>query len=330
MTHLKYLRWGLLGTGRINQAVIGPIRKSKNSQLMAVASRNHDKVEKYANTWKIPHFYTGYDALISDPNIDVIYNSLPNRLHAEWSIKAIEMGKHVLCEKPITTSATDVDKIINAANKNGIIIAEAFMYRHHPQTLYVKKLVENGEIGEIQFIHGSFCYSNTRSDDPRFNPNLGGGSLWDVGCYPIGYSRYLIEEEPNQVFGHQVIGSTGIDLLFAGQLNFPCGVIAQIESSFVSQAKSLIDITGKRGRIIVHEPYKPGKKSKIVLKKNKHDQIIEINGADLYQGEIEDLENAILSGESTRISLEDSRANIFTIEALYKSAKSSKSLKIHG
>lgn len=317
------LSWGLLGTARINQAVIGPIRLSKNSQLSAVASRSLDRAAYYAKKWGIPRFFGSYEELLADPSIDVIYNSLPNSLHAEWSIRAMQMGKHVLCEKPLTTKIEDVDEIIKVSQVTKRVIAEAFMYRHHPQTLRLKEMVDRGEVGELQLIRGSFCYTNTRPDNPRLDPDLGGGSLWDVGCYPVGYARYITGQEPSEVYGHQVTGSTGIDLFFAGQLSFPGGVIAQFDCSFITPYKVVMEISGNKGRITIPEPFKPGKKTKIYIEKDGRTKVIEIKGADLYLGEIEDIENAILLGKSTRISLEESRGNIFTIETLYQSARQS-------
>src|SRR4030043_1995687 len=192
MANQAPLRWGLLGTPRINRAFIEPIQSSKNSKLIAVASRSHEKAAEFAKTWGIPRFHSSYESLLSDPEIDVIYISLPNSLHAEWSIKALQMGKHVLCEKPLTTSLHDADAGIDVAQKTGKVITEAFMYLHHPQTMMVKHMVDNGEIGKLQLIRGSFCYFNTRVGDVRFDPALGGGSLWDVGCYPIGFGGYLV------------------------------------------------------------------------------------------------------------------------------------------
>jgi xylose dehydrogenase (NAD/NADP) len=157
---------------------------------------------------------------------------------------------------------------------------------------------------------------------------LGGGSLWNVGCYPISYARYLIGEEPIEVYGHQVTGRTGIDLLYAGQLYFPGGVISQFECSFITPPKSLMEITGEKGRIIIPQPYKPRKRTSILLEREEQLQTIRIKGAELYQGEIEDLENAILFGKPTRINLDDSRKNIATIEALYQSARLSKPISV--
>jgi len=328
MANSTILRWGLLSTARINRSLIGPIRSSENSQLKAVASRSESKAEAFARLWGIPTFYTDYEALLSDPEIDVIYNPLPNSLHAEWSIKALQMGKHVLCEKPITTSSRDIDAVINVAKETGRIICEAFMYRHHPQTIRVKQIVDNGEIGNIQIIRGSFCYTNNRSPDVRFDPNLGGGCLWDVGSYPVSYARNIVGSEPVTVFGHQIIGYTGVDILFTGQMQFPGETIAYFESSFISPYKVIIEITGDKGRIIIPEPYKPGERTKIIIEREGKAKTYWIKGEELYFGEVKDIENAILFGKAPKISLEDSRANILTIEALFKSARLSQPVNI--
>jgi xylose dehydrogenase (NAD/NADP) len=295
---------------------------------MAIASRNHDKAEQYAKVNNIPRFFDSYEDLINDTDIDVIYNSLPNSMHAEWSIKAMQMGKHVLCEKPLATNVKDVNRIIKVAKNTGMVITEAFMYRHHPQTLYVKKMVDDGQIGRVRLIRGSYCYTNTRPDNPRFDPNLGGGSLWDVGCYPVGYARYIIGKDPIEAYGHQVTGPTGIDLVYTGQLLFPDEVIAQIGCSFITPLETSIEIIGDEGRIIITQPYKPGLKTQIYWDRNRHSHKITIKGAELYKGEIEDLENSILSDIPSRISLQDSKANIATIEALYQSARLSKPVTI--
>lgn len=314
------LRWGLLGTARINRAVIAPLRSSKKSRLVAVASRSQEKASAYAAQWGIPRFFSSYEALLADPEINVVYISLPNSLHAEWSIKAMHMGKHVLCEKPLTTCIQEVDDVISAAKTTGMVISEAYMYRHHPQTLLVKDMLDNGQIGSLQLVRGSFCYTNTRSNDVRFDPSLGGGCLWDVGCYPIGYSCFMTGSPPIEVYGCQVTGTTGIDVLYAGQMHYSDGVISQFECSFITEYKVEMVITGDKGRITIPEPYKPGKSTRISLQLGGYEKFIDIKGQDLYQGEIADLENAVLDGTPPRVSLAESREIIRTIEALYKSS----------
>lgn len=326
-THAS-LRWGLLSTAHINQSLIPSIRSSKSSQLLAVASRYAQRAAEYASTWGIPRFHASYEDFLADPDIDIVYISLPNSLHAEWSIKAMQMGKHVLCEKPIAISSKELDGIATVAKETQKVIAEAFMYRHHPQTMLVKEMVDQGEVGNIQLINGSFGYQNTRSFDIRFDPALGGGSLWDVGCYPIGYANYLIGAAPFEVFGHQLSGPTGIDLLYAGQLFYPGGQICQFDCSFISEFKAEIEIIGDKGRLIIPEPYKPGKRTKIFLQKDRQKITQNVKGKELYLGEIEDIENAVLNGSSPRISLEESRQIIQSIEALYLSSRLSKPTRL--
>ena len=178
----KTLNWGLLSTARINNALIPPLQFSKPNHLLAVASRSQENADIYAKEKKISRAYGSYEALLADPEIDVIYNPLPNHLHAEWTIKAVEAGKHVLCEKPLALSVDEVDAIHAAAHKHGRVVAEAFMYRHHPQTLKVQELVQSGSIGTLKLIRGSFSFILDREEDIRLlDPAMGGGSIWDVG-----------------------------------------------------------------------------------------------------------------------------------------------------
>src|SRR6185436_7827938 len=172
----KALNWGLLSTARINHALIPPLRASKRNHLLAVASRTQESAEKYAREKKIPRAHGSYESLLADPEIDVIYNPLPNHLHAEWTIKAVEAGKHVLCEKPLALNVDVVDAMQAAARKHGRVVAEAFMYRHHPQTLKVQELVKSGSLGTVKLIHGSFSFVLSHEGDVRLNPEWGGGS----------------------------------------------------------------------------------------------------------------------------------------------------------
>src|SRR5512142_2028017 len=174
----KVLNWGLLSTAHINRALIPPLQVSKRNQLLAVGSRTQETADSYAREWKIPRAYGSYEALLADPEIDVVYNSLPNHLHAEWTIKAVKAGKHVLCEKPLALSVAEVDAIQAAARKHGRLVAEAFMYRHHPQTLEVQELVKSGSLGILKLVRGSFTYTLSGEGNIRADPALGGGSIW--------------------------------------------------------------------------------------------------------------------------------------------------------
>ena len=208
-----------------------------------------------------------------------------------------------------------------AAEQTGKIITEAFMYRHHPQTLQVKELINSGIIGKIQLIRGSFTYVAARPNDVRLNPSLGGGCLWDVGCYPISYARMLIGSEPEEVFGWQIVSPQGVDIHFVGQLRFPGEIYAQIQSSFITPHAPFMEVIGNQATLLVPKPFVPGKHEKIIHKQGEQDQVIRAGGADLYQGEITDIEDSILYGTSPRVSLIDSRNNTAAILALLESAR---------
>jgi len=320
----KILRWGLLSTARINSALIPPLRASKRNRLDAVASRNQTTADAYARQWKIPRALGSYEALLNDPEIDVIYNPLPNSLHAEWTIKALQAGKHVLCEKPMAVTLKDMDAIIKTSKQTGRIVAEAFMYRHHPQTLKVKEIVDSGKVGELQLIKGSFSFVLTHEGDVRLDKALGGGSIWDLGCYPISYARMIAGAEPLEVFAWQVTGPTGIDMSLVGQLRFPDDVHAQIDCGFASPEHSFVEIVGTEGTLNIPVPFKPEKNEKIYLTRGHKTEKIDIKGQELYIGEVEDMADAVLLGKPPRLSLQGSRGNVATILALLESAKKGK------
>jgi predicted dehydrogenase len=324
----KVLNWGLLSTARINRALITPLRASKRNQLLAVASRAQESADQYAREWKISRAHGSYEALLADPEIDVIYNSLPNRFHAEWTIKAVEAGKHVLCEKPLALSADEVDAIKAAARRHGRVVMEAFMYRHHPQTLKVQELAQNGSLGELKLIRGSFSFVLSREGDVRLDPALGGGSIWDVGCYPISYARSVLGADPLEVFGWQVTGPTGIDDTFVGQMRFANEVHAQFDCSFVIPFHSFMEIIGSEGTLNIPKPFKPETDEKIYLTRGEKTETIKIKGQELYIGEVENMADAILLGHEPRISLDDSRANVAVIYALLESGRTGKPVKI--
>lgn len=324
----KILNWGLLSTARINRALIQPLQVSKRNHLLAVASRSQANADAYAKEQKITRAYGSYEALLADPEIDVIYNSLPNHLHAEWTIKAVEAGKHVLCEKPLALTVAEVDAIHAAAHKHGRVVAEAFMYRHHPQTLKVQELVKSGSIGILKLIRGSFSFILSREEDIRLlDPAMGGGSIWDVGCYPISYARTVVGENPLEVFGWQVTGKTGIDETFIGQMRFAGDVHAQFDSSFVIPFHSFMEIVGSEGTLSIPEPFKPDANERIFLTRDEKTETIKIKGQELYLGEVEDMADAILLGHDSRVSLHDSRTNVAVINALLESARVGKPVK---
>lgn len=324
----KTLNWGFLSTARITRALILPLQLSKRNYLLAVASRSQATADAYAREHQISHAHGSYPALLADPAIDVIYNPLPNHLHAEWTIKAVKAGKHVLCEKPLALTVAEVDAMQHAARMHGRVVEEAFMYRHHPQTAKVQELVKGGSLGTLRLVRGSFSFILNRAGDVRLHPEWGGGSLWDVGCYPISYARMVVGEEPAEVFGWQVTGETGIDVTFVGQMRFANDVHAQIDCSFAIPFHTSIEIVGSEGILSIPRPFKPGVDEKMYLTRGDSTETIPSKGQELYLGEVEDMADAILLGRAPRISLEDSRANVAVIAALLESSRIGKPVRL--
>lgn len=315
------LKWGLISTARINRAVIKPLRESVRNELVAVASRSHEKALEYAAEWEIPQAYGSYQAMLDMPEIDVVYNSLPNSLHSEWTVKALKAGKHVLCEKPLATTLEEVEQMRAAMNETGNHLAEAFMYRHHPQTIKVKELVDSGVLGKVRLIKGDFTFNIKNEGDVRLDPELGGGSIWDVGCYPISYARYIVGEEPQEVFGWQLTGKYGVDEVFTGQMRFAGDVFAQFDSGFRSPYRSRIEIVGSEASMVINHPFNPGLDVELLIDKDGEIESFPIPPQELYIGEVEDMADVILTGSTPRVSLEDSRSNIELILALLRSAE---------
>lgn len=320
----KPLNWGLLSTANINRQVIPAINASPRNHLQAVASRSVATAEAYAREWKIPRAHGSYDALLQDPEIDIVYISLPNHLHAEWTIRALRAGKHVLCEKPMALSAQQLDSMAVASRETGKVLAEAFMYRHHAQTLRVHQLVEQGSLGRLQLIKAAFTFTLTRKGDIRLIKEMGGGSIWDLGCYPVSYARLIAGQEPAEAFGWQLLGEGGADVSFAGQLRFPGEVFAQFDVSFTSPSRQAVEIVGTQGVLNVPTPFQPRVKERISLKRGEKIESLDSGGQELYIGEVEDMAEAVTSGKPPRVSLAFSRGNAVALVALLESARTGK------
>lgn len=318
---MTILNWGLLSTARINRALIPPLKASPRNRVTTVASRDRSRAEAYARQWDLPRVLDSYEALLADPDVHVIYNPLPNHLHAEWTIRAVQAGKHVLCEKPLALSLAEVDAIAAAAARAGRVVMEAFMYRCHPQTAQVKALVDRGAVGQLQLVRGAFTFTLTDPANVRLRAEWGGGSLWDVGCYPVSYARYLAGAEPEEVFAWQVAGRGGVDETLTGQLRFPGGVFAQFDCGFRSPFRAFIEVVGSEGVIEVPTPFKPGLNETLRVRRGDQTETVAAPGQELYLGEVEAMADAILLGRPAPVSLADSRGNTATLLALLESAR---------
>lgn len=318
------LRWGLLSTADINKALFEPLRTSKRNTLLAVASRDLSKAEAYARKNKIRRAYGSYADLLADPDIDVVYNPLPNSLHAEWTVKAVQAGKHVLCEKPLALSVDEVDAISAAAERHGKVVAEALMYRSHALTLKVREVVQSGKLGRVKLVRGSFTYDGTTPENYRLKPEMGGGCLWDVGGYPISYTRFVLGAEPLEVFGWQTPGTTGVDETFVAQLRFPADITLQLDCSMAAPYHVFMEIVGDEAALVVPQPFNPGLKNALYLARKGNTETIQVKGTGTYVGEVEDMAGAILHAAPPAVSLADSRATVAAIQALFESARTGK------
>src|SRR4029077_19163894 len=227
---------------------------SPKVNLIGVASRDQARADEYAKTWKIPRAYGSYDALLADPEIEAVYISLPNSMHCEWAIKALEAGKHVLCEKPLSRHASEVEAAFDAADRTGRLLSEAFMYRHNPQTKRAKQLVEEGAIGELRLIRAAFSYPLYDEHNIRLSTALDGGALMDVGCYAVSGSR-LFGGEPTKVYGEAWFGPAGTDWIFTGVLRFPANVIALLDSGTAMPDRDELEAIGSEGSLFLDDPW---------------------------------------------------------------------------
>lgn len=322
---MSTIRWGLLSTARINRRLIPAIRASARGELVAVASRTPAAAQTYASEWGIPLAFGSYEALLASDAVDAVYLSLPNHLHATWSIRALEAGKHVLCEKPLALSLAEVDAMLAASQTAGRVLAEAFMYRHHPQTKLIGDWVHSGRLGVVRQVRGVFTFPlQPRAGNVRLVPAYGGGCLWDVGVYPISLAHYLLGGAPAQVMGWQWVGDTGVDEWFTGQLVYANGSTAHITAGFRGAFETRAVIVGDDGRLEIARPFvglEETHESVVFVGRDGQRQVIPIPQENLYLGEVEDLHAAALDGAAPYLTLAESRAHVQTVLALYQAAQ---------
>jgi predicted dehydrogenase len=316
------VRWGLLSTANINRRLIPAIRESRRGQLVAVASRTPEKAEAYAQEWQIPLAFGTYQEMLDSGEVDAVYISLPNHLHAGWSIKAMRAGLHVLCEKPFALTLEEVDAMIAAHRETGRVLAEAFMYRHHPQTKLAGEWVRSGKLGEISLVRSAFDFSFSSRDNVRLVPEWGGGCLWDVGVYPLSFAQYIMGGPPDWVSGSQWLGPSGVDETFAGQMVYHGNRIAQVSAAFRTPFHTFAEVVGTLGRLHLTMPFVSANDSVMTFfPAGGEPQVIPVPEQYLYLGEVEDMHAAILDGAPTYLTLQETRDHVRTVLALYQSAR---------
>jgi D-xylose 1-dehydrogenase (NADP+, D-xylono-1,5-lactone-forming) len=316
--------WGLLSTAAINDRVLPGLARSEQVRVVAVASRDAAKVQAYAAERGIPRAHSSYDALLADPQVEAVYVNLPNSLHTEWTLRALEAGKHVLCEKPMTPRAADVERVFELARRRDLQVMEGFMYRHNPQTLKLAELVGAGAVGAVQLIRSSFRFRATDSDDIRLSPALEGGSLMDVGAYCVNITR-LVAGEPTHLYGEEIAGPSGVDVRFSGILRFATDVIGLFDAAVSLPAHAEIEIFGEEGSLFVKDPWLCGH-PRIEIRRNDTVEHINVEAADSYRLEFENFSAAVHGRADVLIGYDDAVGQARTIEALFRSARERRSI----
>jgi xylose dehydrogenase (NAD/NADP) len=325
------LRWGILGPGRIAPRLVRAVGASPRAGLEAVASRDAGRASVFAAAHGVPRSFGSYEALLASPDIDVVYIALPNHLHAEWTIRALEAGKHVLCEKPLALAVADVDAIARTADRTGRIAAEAFMYLHHPQVLRAVEFARSGALGRLEVVNGTFSFFLTQRGDPRLEPAMGGGSLWDVGCYPVSFARRVAGEEPDRVSALARFDERGVDRTFVGQMRFPSGLLAQFDCGFAAPERQRLEIVGGDATLVLDHPFltlPDGPPPSLVLWRDGVPTRVDVVSVDQYAAEVDDLASAILDGTEPRVSLLFSRGSIEVLADLDRAARTSAGLAV--
>jgi D-xylose 1-dehydrogenase (NADP+, D-xylono-1,5-lactone-forming) len=317
------IRWGVIGTSRIGRvAVIPAIQAAHNSELVAVASRELEKAESFAAELSIPKAYSSYDALLDADDIDAIYIPLPNSMHCEWAIRAAEKGKHILVEKPLALNMKECQEMEAAANQYGVKLMEAFMYRFHPRSEKVLKMVQDGLVGELRYLHSAFTYRLTRLNNIRLRPDLGGGSLLDVGCYCVNISRTLAGAEPVEVQAYARWSQSGVDEQMSGTLRFSDGLVAQFNCALFMERNEVYEVAGTDGYLIIEAAFLPGKGDVTINEyrsKGEREQH-NIKGANEYQLMVEEFADCIQQNRLPRYTASEAVLNMRVIEALFQSA----------
>src|SRR6188472_130856 len=315
------MKLGLLSTANINRAILAGAAKTDRVDVVAVGSRDAERAEAYAAEHGIATAHSSYQALLADPDVEAVYISLPNGMHHEWTMQALAAGKHVLCEKPYTRHPGEAEEAFDAADAAGLVLAEAFMYRHHPQTAAVARLVADGAVGRLCAVKATFTFPLHDLSDVRALPELDGGALMDVGCYCVSGIR-LLAGEPEHVRGEQVTGTTGIDMAFHGTLRCADDVVGQFEASFRSPQRQSLEAVGEDGVLVVEAPWRLDWGGRVTLRRDGETEVVEVEGADSYTRELENLADAIEGGAPALLGRADAFGQARVIDALYRSAAS--------
>jgi predicted dehydrogenase len=313
------VKWGIMSTARINRLFLDGARQSSEVAVLGVASRSQAGAEEYAREHDIERAYGSYEALLADPEIEAVYISLPNSLHVEWSVRALDAGKHVLCEKPLSRVAADANRAFDAADQHDRLLMEAFMFRHNPQTARLKQMVSDRAVGRLRMIRASFSFATSDPANVRLSPALDGGGLMDVGCYCVSGAR-LLAGEPERVAAEQALGGDGVDVAFAGTMRFADDVIAHFDCGLALAARDELEVVGDAGALFLDDPWHC-RRPVIELRRDDRSERIELEPVDSYMLEAENFSAAIRGEGQPLLGRDDALGQARAIEALYRSAQ---------
>lgn len=313
------IQWGILGTAKIARTSVGPgINLAKNAEIAAIAGRKEDKLKEFGSLLGAKRLHKSYEDLLDDPEIQAVYIPLPNGLHQEWILKAIAKGKHVLCEKPLCLNEAQAKEVFEAADKKGVLLAEAFAYIHNPLIQRAKEIVKSGKLGSLRSIDGHFYFLLDEPDNIRWDKDLGGGAAYDIGCYPLSLIRFLADEEPEEVLSHNLMTPKGVDIHSSGVLLFPSGVTSVYHCGFDTGFSMGCRVFGTQGWMEI--PMSFNQKGNLYLEIHKDGKVIreEVFSQDNYQLEVEDFSRAILGGGRPMVSPEHTLGNARVIDRILK------------
>ena len=317
------VRIGTLGAARIApSALVKPCRASSEAELVAVAARDRARADAFAGKHGIPRVFDSYADLLADPDVDAVYNPLPNGLHAEWTIAALEAGKHVLCEKPFTNNAQEAEAVAAVADRTGLVVMEAFHYRYHPLADRMRALVEDGELGTLEHVETALCFPLPRFSDIRYQYDLGGGATMDVGTYTVHLARLLGLEEPTVTSARAKLRTPNVDRAMTAELAFPSGHTGRITCSMWSSdiLKTVVKARGTRGELHVINPTNPQVWHRMRVKVDGVSRTERFTRRPTYEFQLDAFTAAVLRGEPTHTPPADSIANMRVLDAIYVAA----------
>jgi D-xylose 1-dehydrogenase (NADP+, D-xylono-1,5-lactone-forming) len=324
----RKIRWGVLGCARIaSQQVLPALERCDNSEFYAIASRDPAKLAQCRSRFNVPQTYPDYEALLRDPQVDAVYIPLPNSLHCEWTLRAAEHGKHVLCEKPLALNAAEARRMAAACAANGVNLMEAFMYRYTERTRKVIEVVRSGALGEIRFLSSTFRFLLTNPASIKLHPELGGGALYDVGCYPLNFVGLVLDAAspghlsnlPESV-SVQCVRSGGVDTLFSALMKYPSGAVAAVHCGFNAQKRVFSEIIGTEGLLEIPDTFLD-EAGELILTTGTEQRRIPVPRSDRYRSELEDFADSILRNRPPALGLAESERNMAVLDRLLAASR---------